>query len=152
MNLSELPDYQKQFIKFVLIGMLAVLVDLACYYFFLSIFPEKFGTFFTNEMISKSCSFVCGSFVTYNLNKYWTWKQTNKSHKRFVKFFSLYLISLLINVSVNSGMLYLLLNVSSFEVIPAKYLVAFVMATGISALFNFFGQKWWIFKSEPISQ
>lgn len=148
MKASTLPDYQKQFIKFVLIGVLAVLVDLVCYYIFLSFFPEHIGSFFTNEILAKSCSFVCGSVVTYQLNKYWTWKQKDKSNKRFAKFFFLYIISLLINVFVNSGSLYLLLNEPSLQFLPRKYLIAFIMATGVSAFFNFLGQKWWVFKTK----
>jgi putative flippase GtrA len=148
MFLSHLPDYQKQFIKFVLIGMLAVLVDLVCYYFFLQFFPEKVLHLFSNEVAAKSCSFVCGSVVTYNLNKFWTWKQKNKSHSRFIKFFLLYIVSLLINVLVNSTALFLLINKPFFQPTPYKYLIAFVLATGVSALFNFIGQKKVIFKIE----
>lgn len=150
MKASLLPDYQKQFIKFVLIGVLAVLVDLGCYYILLSVYPEYVGSFFTNEILAKSSSFVCGSIVTYQLNKYWTWKQKNRSNKRFVKFFFLYIISLLINVSVNSSALYLLFNESTFQSLPRKYFIAFILATGVSAIFNFFGQKWWVFRLKKI--
>ena len=100
-------------------------------------------------MLAKACSFVCGSVVTYNLNKFWTWKMSDRSNKRFAKFFVLYLISLLINVSSNSGALYVL-KTGSFSNLPYKYLIAFIFATGTSALFNFFGQKWWVFKDAAL--
>lgn len=148
MNLSALPDTQKQIIKFGVIGVFAVLVDLACYSVFLHVFPDKLFGFITNEVSSKSVSFVCGSLVTYNLNKFWTWKKKDKSNKRIVNFYILYLFSMLLNVLINSGMLYLLLNKESLHFVPKKYLVAFVVATGASALLNFFGQKWWVFKTK----
>ena len=37
-----------------------------------------------------------------------------------------------------------------FAAVPHKYLVAFVGATGICSVFNFIGQKFWIFKEEPV--
>ncbi|MBW7868837.1 MAG: GtrA family protein [Brumimicrobium sp.] len=148
MNLRTLPDFQKQFIKFVLIGILAVLVDLACYYTFLHIYPEKMFGFIANDMSAKSTSFICGSLVTYNLNKYWTWKQSDKNNKRLVNFYILYILSMFINVIVNSGMLHFLILYPALSFVPKKYLVAFIVATGVSALLNFFGQKWWIFKEK----
>ena len=44
-------------------------------------------------------------FVTYNLNKYWTWKQPEKNNKRLVLFTILYAFALLINVGTNNIML-----------------------------------------------
>lgn len=147
MFLSDLPDYQKEFIKFFIIGVLAVLVDLVCYYAFLHLFPETIFKVITNEVSAKSISFVCGSLVTYNLNKYWTWKKNDRSNKRLFNFYVLYLFSMLINVLINSGMLHLLHHNEILLQLPKKYLIAFVIATGVSAMLNFIGQKMWIFKN-----
>jgi putative flippase GtrA len=145
---SELPDLHKQLIKFTLIGVFAVLVDLVFYYTFLNTLPQKATVLVNNEDISKTLSFVCGALVTYNLNKFWTWKQRNKSNTRFAKFFSLYLLSLIINVGVNKGSLIALTSFQVLEPIPYKYFFAFIAATGFSAVFNFAGQKLWVFSEK----
>ena len=71
----QLSPVKKQLIKFTLIGMLAVLVDLACYYTVLTLLAEDFDTFVSHEAFAKTISFLCGMVVTYSLNKLWTWKK-----------------------------------------------------------------------------
>lgn len=145
---SNLPDLQKQLIKFTLIGIFAVLVDLIFYYTFMHTLPEKETLLLDKNDISKTISFICGSIVTYNLNKFWTWKQKDRSNVRFAKFFSLYLISLFLNVGVNKGALIAFENIEALQSIPYKYFIAFVAATGFSAIFNFAGQKVWVFRAK----
>ena len=90
---------------------------------------------------------MCGMTVTYFLNKFWTWKKKDRSHKRMVKFVVLYGIALLINVGTNSALLYILHQYRNFVDLPFKYLIAFVGASGLSASFSFMGQKFWVFKT-----
>lgn len=155
-RISTLPDLQKQLIKFFMIGVLASLVDLVVYYLLLQMIPQfefdlaLIGEHFhpDNKDLSKTISFVIGSLVTYNLNKFWTWRQKDRSHTRFVKFYTLYGISLLLNVFANKIALLVLTENEAFSWVPSKFLVAFVFATGMSAVFNFAGQKIWVFKSK----
>lgn len=86
--------------------------------------------------------------VTYSLNKIWTWKKNDRSKKRIFKFSILYGISLVLNVIVNSVLLYLLHEYKSVIDLPYKYLFAFIGATGFSAVFNFTGQKFWVFSKK----
>jgi len=155
-RISTLPSLQKQLIKFFVIGVFASLIDLLFYYLMLQIIPEFeidlnfVGAIFhpDNRDISKTISFVLGSLVTYNLNKFWTWKQKDRSHKRFAKFYTLYGVSLLLNVFANKLALYILTENASFDWVPKKFFVAFVFATGTSAVFNFAGQKLWVFSNK----
>ncbi len=140
-----ISDLKKQLIKFTLIGFSAVLVDLSCYYLFLQILPEK-PLGIANEALAKAISFVCGMAVTYSFNKYWTWKETNRSRLRLIKFSALYGTSLVFNVGVNSLLIFLLYRYSFFAGIPYKYFIAFAGATGFSSLINFTGQKFWVFR------
>lgn len=142
-RLKKTSDLKKQLIKFTFIGGLAVLTDLLFYFVFLSILPERIFNFLSNETLAKTLSFMCGTFVTYNLNKFWTWKQTNRSHLRYFKFLFLYAISLLINVGLNAAFLHLF---GLYE-LDFKYFFAFMGASGFSAAFNFVGQKIWVFKT-----
>lgn len=143
-----------------MIGVLATLVDLVVYYILLQFFPEFqldlniVGEHFhpDNRDASKSCSFIIGSLVTYNLNKFWTWKQKDRSNKRFVKFYTLYGASLILNVLANKLALYILTENEAFQWVPKKFLVAFIFATGTSAVFNFAGQKLWVFSNKSNSE
>jgi len=155
-RISALPSLQKQLIKFFVIGVFASLVDLLFYYIMLQIIPQFevdmnfVGTVFhpDNRDLSKTISFVLGSLVTYNLNKFWTWKQKDRSHKRFAKFYTLYAFSLMLNVFANKLALYILTENATFDWVPKKFFVAFVFATGTSAVFNFAGQKLWVFSNK----
>lgn len=143
---KNLPDIHKEFIKFAMIGTLSVGVDLVLYYIFLEVFPEKVIGLLTNEMIAKALSFIGGLAVTYYFNLYWTWKLKGHSHKNFMmKFILLYSGSLVLNVITNSGILYLLHEMAVFHHLPYKYLIAFVVATALSGILNFVGQKFWVF-------
>jgi putative flippase GtrA len=152
---ANLPDIQKQIIKFGMIGLLATLVDFLAYGLLLKSIPifevsidfigEQFRP--NNEDLCKTLSFIIGSMVTYNLNKFWTWRQNNRSKRRFVKFYTLYGVSLVVNVLANKFALYLLESQEVLEWVPRKFVVAFIFATGMSAIFNFIGQKTWVFST-----
>lgn len=144
---KNLPDVHKEFIKFVMIGTMSVMVDLVLYYIFLEIFPEKFMILLTNEMVAKALSFIGGLAVTYYFNLYWTWKLRGYPQGGFmIKFIILYSGSLVLNVFTNSAFLYIMHNWDVLSSIPYKYLVAFVVATAVSGILNFVGQKFWVFK------
>lgn len=145
-RLRHLPDLQKQLIKFAMIGVLAVLVDLVCYYILLNLLPEMVLNGIPNESVAKFCSFLCGMSVTYTFNKLWTWKKKDRSNLRMFKFTVLYGFSLGMNVASNSGLLKVLHEYSDILDLPFKYFIAFVGATGLSACINFIGQKFWVFK------
>jgi len=144
--MRNIHPVKKELIKFTLIGILAVLVDLTVYYLLLNVLPENVASFASNEAISKTISFLCGMVVTYSLNKLWTWKQRDRSNKRLVKFTVLYGVSLFLNVFTNSTLLYILENNQDIYDVPFKYFIAFVGATGMSAVVNFVGQKFWVFR------
>jgi putative flippase GtrA len=92
-------------------------------------------------------SFIGGLSVTYYFNFYWTWKLKGYSQKGFmIRFILLYAGSLILNVVTNSAFLHILHNWDIFNNIPYKYLVAFVVATAVSGILNFVGQKFWVFK------
>jgi putative flippase GtrA len=145
-RVKDISEFKKQIIKFGLIGFLAVFVDMGVYYLLLNSFPESMKDASYPEVVAKSVSFMCGTFVTYNLNKIWTWRKRDKSRTRFIKFMALYGLSMLVNVAVNTFLLFMLHKYKDIIDLPNKYLIAFVGATGTSAMLNFAGQKIWVFK------
>ena len=149
MNILRCSPLSEQISKFTIIGILAVLVDLTFYYIFLHIYPEWLFGLFSNEVMAKASSFLIGMNVTYYFNKSWTWKRTDRSAGRIMRFYFLYGFSLLLNVITNSSVLYVLYHWKGFSVMPYKYFIAFLSATFASAALNFAGQKFWIFGLEP---
>lgn len=142
----------KQLTKFIISGLLAVGVDFTVY-FALSQYLDP--------NLSKAISFCSGMFVTYNLNKFWTWKQPEKDNKRLMLFTFLYAVALIVNVKTNEFMLETLPNYTfSFLlhsdtneilkslVIGVDKLAAFVLATAASVALTYIGQKYWLFKPE----
>ena len=142
----------KQLTKFIISGILAVGVDFVVYF----ILSQYIGT---NE--SKALSFCSGMIVTYNLNKYWTWRQTDKNNKRLSLFAMLYFAALIINVSTNSFLINRIPNylfrfslesevqqiIQSYALSLDKFL-AFFFTTALSATATFIGQKYWLFKQK----
>ena len=118
----------KQIGRFSVAGLSAVAVDLLSYYLLIN---------YLSYDISKTLSFVIGAVVAYVINKFWTFEQNNLSLKELAKFALLYTFSLIVNVYMNK----LFLDITNNTII-----IAFFVATGSSALVNFIGQKWWVFK------
>jgi putative flippase GtrA len=147
-------DSQKQVIKYILIGISAVLLDFIVYYA-LSIQQTPIDT-------AKVAGFIAGSFYTFFLNKVWTWKDKRKTNfSQLGKFFIIYGVSLLINVSVNKlgisilpdyTLSFNLSNSDGLELftygMKTDKIIAFFFATLGSAFWNFFGQKYWVFKDK----
>ena len=117
----------KQIRRFLIAGLSAVFTDLTSYYVMLN--------FFNND-IAKTFSFLLGSLVAFFINKYWTFEKFTKSFMELIKFGVLYASSLAANVISNS----ILLDIS--EII----FLSFIIATGVSTIINFLGQKFWVFR------
>jgi putative flippase GtrA len=140
----------KQLTKFIISGLVAVGVDFI-FYFALSQFLDI--------NLSKGLSFCSGMLVTYNMNKYWTWRQPDKNNKRLLLFSALYLVAMIINIAVNhyafeflpdsefiSSIRNNIGEVKDLITIKIDKVAAFIIATGTSASFTFIGQKFWLFK------
>ncbi len=142
-------ELRSQIIKFTSFGIIALLADLGTYYLVLNLLDKESLSLLITAKLAKTISFIVGTTVTYYLNKKWTWGKTDKSKSRFVKFLLLYTVSLIINVSINSLALTVLIVIQDTIDFPFKYLIAFISAAGASAVFTFFGQKFWVFKDKP---
>lgn len=118
---------KKQLFKFAIAGVIAVLTDLIVYYVLIGSYGHSF---------SKGVSFLIGTFVSFVINKFWTFNKDDEVKKDLFKFLTLYGGSLCANIVVNSQVL----------IYSSSVIVAFVFATGMSMTINFIGQKWWVFK------
>jgi len=119
---------KRQLGKFIVSGLVAVAVDFGSYFFLNN---------YISHNVSKGISFLTGSIVAYLLNKFWTFDTKEFSGLQLFRFFFLYLITLVINIMVNKGVLNFYNSV----------LLGFLCATGASTILNFLGQKFWVFKT-----
>jgi putative flippase GtrA len=144
----------KQITKFFIIGVSAVLVDFIIYYLLSDLLSVQLD-------VSKAVGFMVGTVYTYFLNKMWTWRHTEKSNKGMViKFGLVYAVSFVFNILINK---YGLVLIDEFDVslncnfvktnelttlfsIKGHKFLAFFLATLVSAVINFIGQKFLVFK------
>lgn len=118
---------QKELKKFLVAGLSAVGTDLGIYYLLLN---------FLDSYIAKGISFLAGTVVAFIINKYWTFEKKEKSYIEIIRFAILYSITLGVNVLTNK----LVLDNSGIV------MLSFIIATGVSTVLNFIGQKFWVFK------
>ncbi len=118
---------KKELKRFLIAGFSAVGTDLFTYYILLN---------FLSHDLAKAISFLLGTIVAFVINKYWTFEKHDKSYKEIVQFTILYSLTLGANVVTNK---FVLVQVDSI-------LFAFLVATGVSTVLNFLGQKFWVFK------
>ncbi|MDA9141044.1 GtrA family protein [Gammaproteobacteria bacterium] len=113
--------------RFILSGILAVTVDLLTYQMLVN---------YLNYDLAKALSFICGTIVAFIANKYFTFKKYKKRNKEIWQFALVYVATLTINVAINR----FVLDVSQIV------FLGFLAATACSAILNFLGQKFWVFK------
>ena len=118
---------KKELIRFLFAGFSAVGTDLISY---------NVLSNFVNYNIAKGFSFFLGTVIAFLINKYWTFEKHKKNYREIWQFGLLYSATLTINVITN----HYVLIASDFV------FLAFLIATGISTVINFLGQKFWVFK------
>jgi putative flippase GtrA len=125
---------RREMAVFLVVGSLTVLVDFLTYRVLL-------WTALLGVDISKAIGFVTGTLFAYFANRYWTFGHTSPAKGSAYRFILLYALTLGANVGINSLALKLL------GAIPWSLQIAFLLATGVSAVLNFIGMKWFVFKA-----
>lgn len=115
-----------ELMKFGVGGGSAVLTDFIVYILLKSLIDMN---------IAKAISFVMGSIVGFIINKLWTFESRHFCWKEVIKYIILYAFSATVNSLVNK------LTYNLFEVT----IVAFLVATGVSTIINYLGQKFFVF-------
>ena len=126
----------KELLKYIFVGLSTVLIDFLIY---------KFLIKFIVIYLAKTISFLSGTFFSYQLNRTWTFKSGKKTLSQFIKYLIIHITSLVLNVFINS----LLLNTFSKNYF-LSYEVSFLIATLISATYNFLFIKIFIFNNTRI--
>jgi putative flippase GtrA/NDP-sugar pyrophosphorylase family protein len=119
--------------RFIPIGVAAVLVDFLAYTALIAVGIAASP--------AKAVSFIAGAFAAFLGNRYFTFRRRS-GRKGFALFWLVYACSLVLNVSVNAGVMLILEGLRSH----AALLAAFIVATGVSAATNFIGMKLLVFR------
>jgi putative flippase GtrA len=126
---------KKEFLIFLVVGVSTVLVDFLAYKALLSLTPLSVD-------LCKMVSFLTGTVFAYFANRKWTFGHTVHSQGSVYRFAILYAVTLCLNVSINTLFLKMLEGVSK------ALSIAFIIATGVSAMTNFIGMKFFVFNSK----
>jgi putative flippase GtrA len=122
--------FKKELIYYILIGIFVVLVDFISYHFFNKIFSIDFSN-------SKRLSYLLGAVLSFILNKRITFKSQEKKIFEPVSFSILYFSSFVLNSFTHDVLL---------DYLSGNY--PFIIATILSVVINYLGQKFIVFKKK----
>jgi|GEM_PF-312065 len=128
------PQVVAEGIRFVPVGVAAVLADLAIY---LALSAVGLG-----RAESKALSFVCGALLAFAGNRYFTFQRPSRRYG-FVAFWIVYFVSLLLNVLTNTLGIAIAMRLGLNDGLSIA--AGFLAATSISATSNFIGMKLFVF-------
>ena len=125
---------RKEFSVFLVVGTLTVLVDFLTYrsLLWLNLF---------NLNTAKALGFITGTIFAYFVNRLWTFGHKQHATGSMIRFALLYAATLSANVVINAKAYHWFLG------IPHAFQLAFLIATVISAMLNFIGMKWFVFRT-----
>jgi len=131
---------------FLIVGLLTVGIDFVIYRGF--IYLQPFGLNSIN--LAKGFSFISGTVFAYFANRFWTFNQQITGAGSVFRFVVVYVLGLIANIAIN----YLCIEWFSSPTLALEYtlLIAFILATGVSASFNFIGMKFFVFTDRKISK
>jgi len=127
---------KRELVIFLVVGASTVFVDFIIYHGML-------GFQVMEVDMAKATGFLVGTLFAYFANRFWTFGHMSHITGSAWRFSALYATTLGANILINALALKLLAGM-------AAYLqLAFLLATGVSACLNFFGMKFFVFRSLP---
>ena len=121
--------------NFTLIGLAAVILDLAVYLFLKELLKIDIS-------IAKGLGFISGAILSFFFNKTITFKSEINNFYGLFKHSLVYGSSLVANIYVNSAIY--LQFIEKYSNISIA--LAFICATSVSILMNFIGMKYYVFR------
>ncbi len=130
------PHLRKRarFFRYLVAGGTAASVD----FFFLYTFTEKVGLHY---LVSAALAFVAAFCVSFLLQKFWTFQ--DDSIERVHTQVALYFIFALMNLGINTALMYLFVDVMEIWYMGAQFL-----ASGLIAFESFFIGRYFIFTNK----
>ncbi len=146
------PKWAEQFFQFAIIGFMNTFLDL------LILTSLSFVTGITKGGGAaglKAISFSLVSFVSFLLNKKWTFKEKTQQIKKEATKYSQFMIITLGGLGINTGVVFIITNYISplylpiveYQLTERMWLIfASLVATAFSLVWNFIGYKFIVFK------
>ena len=125
-------------LKFLLVGVINTLVGNGVMFLLYNLCSVGYG-------ISTAANYIVGSIVSYFLNKYYTFKQHKKSRKEILRFIINILLCYTIAYGVAKPLAYLVFSGFSGAL---KDNFAMLAGSGIFIVLNYFGQRFFAFKTD----
>ena len=123
----------KQFLKYIIIGLLGTGLD----FLFLYCLVEYLRLYY---VLAAFISVAIVIWISFTFNKYWTFAN---HEKKYLSQFSKYILSHAFAYGLNLIILIILV-----EIFGLWYILAKVFATAVSAICNFLLTKKWVFRGE----
>lgn len=124
---------KREALIFLVVGTFTVLIDLATYRTGLALDAPVAA--------AKGVGFATGTVFAFLANKFWTFGASGGLHGQLWRFLLLYGVTLVVNIGVNA------LALAALGGVSLAILLAFLLATGTSAVMNFIGMKLFVFAS-----
>ena len=121
-------NIKKEILRYFVAGTIVVATDMGIYYLLIRSLPFS---------IAKGISFTCAGIVGYVLNKYWTFRQAQRSYTEVGRYAVTNMSALGFNVLTNQGILVLWSGAVG---------LALVTATALTSLLTYACFTWWVFK------
>ena len=118
--------------SYSMIGIISLLIDVIVYVLLSDVF-------LISKSLSKIISFILASINSFIGNKIFTFKVKSYNFREPLKFIFLYTVSLIANSSTHDFFL------NAFDGFQP-----FIIASIVSIMINFGGQKLWVFKNKNI--
>ena len=125
-------SHARQFVKFVLVGLMTTALNFTIYGVLLLIFGVHY-------LPAAAIAFIIATVNSYTFNRTWTFRSGAHRHARLLKFSAVQLFGLIINLVV----LAILVENLGFE---DHKLLAQVISNAFVVLSNFTGNEFWTFR------
>ena len=136
MKLKELIDIK--LLKFIIVGIINTLVGAGTMFLL-------YNLAHCNYWFSSACNYIAGGICSFFLNKFFTFKNTEKSFKQIIQFILLLVICYLI---AYIGAKYLIYWIFSSQSIKVKDNIAMLTGEILYTVINYLGQRLIVFKHE----
>lgn len=123
-------------IKFILVGIVNTIVGTGVMFFLYNFCS-------VNYWIASASNYIVGSIVSYFLNKYFTFKNTERSTRQIVKFIINILVCYFIAYGVARPVVATLLPGAREK---AGGNIAMLVGMSLFVILNYFGQRFYVFR------
>ena len=127
----------KLYIKYIIAGGTAAATNLAILIFMTDVLNIYY-------LISTTVAFIIAYFVSFYLQKFWTFR--DNSRDQIVKQMSVYFMVGVVNLGINDGGMYVLVDKVKLHHIPSQIIMGALIAIGSFMIYRFI-----IFKKTAIS-